>query len=154
DARGEPIHGGRRVNASEADIVRRIFQEFATGKAPRAIARGLNADRIAGPCGRPWSDTTIRGHALRGTGILRNELYVGRLVWNRQQCVKDRQTGRRLARLNPPSAWLVTKVPDLRIVNDALWQQVQARLGSIRESPRIATARAAEFWLHRRPRHL
>jgi len=154
DARGEPIHGGRRINAAEAEIVRRIFQEFATGKAPRAIARGLNADRIAGPRGRPWSDTTIRGHALRGTGILHNELYVGRLVWNRQRYVKHPQTGRRLARLNPPSAWLVTEVPELRIVDDALWQQVQARLGSIRASPRVAKARAAEFWKHRRARHL
>ena len=154
DARGEPIHGGRRFNAAEAEIVRRIFREFASGKAPREIARGLNADRIAGPRGRPWSDTTIRGHALRGTGILHNELYIGRLVWNRQRYVKDPQTGRRLARLNPPSAWLVTEVPELRIVDDALWQQVQARLGSIRESPRVAKARAAEFWKHRRARHL
>ena len=30
-----------------------------------------------------WGDTTIRGHVNRGTGILNNELYVGRLVWNR-----------------------------------------------------------------------
>src|SRR5262249_25677495 len=91
------------------------------GKPPRAIARGLNAEKIAGPRGRPWSDTTIRGHALRGTGILRNELYVGRLVWNRQRYVKDPRTGKRLARLNPPSAWLVTDVPELRILDDDLW---------------------------------
>src|SRR6266403_5842482 len=57
DARGEQIHGGRIIDEAEAEIVRRIFREFATGKAPRAIARGLNADRLAGPRGRPWSDT-------------------------------------------------------------------------------------------------
>jgi site-specific DNA recombinase len=56
------------------------FSEFAAGRSPRAIARALNAGGIPGPGGRPWGDTTIRGHALRGTGILRNELYVGRLV--------------------------------------------------------------------------
>src|SRR5262249_27422082 len=95
DVRGEPIHGGRRVSETEAAVVRRIFEEFAAGKPPRAIARGLNAEKIAGPRGRPWSDTTIRGHALRGTGILRNELYVGRLVWNRQRYVKDPRTGKR-----------------------------------------------------------
>jgi DNA invertase Pin-like site-specific DNA recombinase len=154
DARGEPTHGGRRVNEGEAEIVRRIFREFTNGKSPRAIARELNADRLAGPRGRRWSDTTIRGHSLRGTGILHNELYVGRLVWNRQRYVKDPHTGRRLARLNPTSAWLVTEVPVLRIVDDALWEQAQARLGSIRESPRVAKARAAEFWKHRRARHL
>jgi len=154
DARGEPIHGGRRVNAAEAEVVRRIFREFTAGKAPRVIARGLNADRVSGPRGRPWSDTTIRGHALRGTGILHNELYIGRLIWNRQRYVKDPQTGKRLARPNPPSAWLVTAVPELRIVDDALWQEAQVRLGEIRQSPRVVKARAAEFWLHRRARHL
>ena len=34
DARGEPIHGGRRFNAAEAEIVRRILQEFARQDAP------------------------------------------------------------------------------------------------------------------------
>jgi site-specific DNA recombinase len=154
DGRGESIHGGRRINELEATVVRRIFAEFATGRSPRAIAAGLNAEDIAGPRGRPWRDTTIRGHALRGTGILHNELYIGRLVWNRQRYVKDPHTGRRLARLNPASAWLVTEVPELRILEDALWQQAQARLGSIRQSPRVAKARAAEFWKHRRAQHL
>ena len=60
--------GGRRINEAEATVVRRIFAEFATGRSPRAIAARLNGEHIAGPRGRPWSDTTIRGHALRGTG--------------------------------------------------------------------------------------
>ena len=30
-----------------------------------------------------------------GTGILNNELYVGRLIWNRQRFVKDPETGHR-----------------------------------------------------------
>ncbi|HKF60731.1 MAG TPA: recombinase family protein, partial [Dongiaceae bacterium] len=154
DAAGAAIAGARRIDDAEAEAVRRIFREFTTGKSPRAIARDLNADRIAGPRGRRWSDTTIRGHTLRGTGILHNELYVGRLIWNRQRYVKDPQTGKRLARLNPPSAWLVTEVPELRIVDDALWQAAQVRLGEIRESARVVKARAAEFWLHRRARHL
>src|SRR5215470_9488380 len=42
DAQGEPVHGGRRINEAEAEIVRRIFREFTTGKSPRAIARDLN----------------------------------------------------------------------------------------------------------------
>src|SRR6202166_1460155 len=72
DALGEPIHGGRHINEVEAEIVRRVFKEFTTGKSPRAFAQGVNADRIAGPRGQPWSDTTIRGHTLFGTGVLIN----------------------------------------------------------------------------------
>ncbi len=115
---------------------------------------GLNADKIGGPRSRPLSDTTIRGHTLRGTGVLHNELYVGRLVWNRPQYVKDPSTGKRVSRLNPEADWLITEVPELRIIDVTLWQQAQARLGSIRESPRVVKARATEFWIHRRARHL
>ena len=71
---------------------------------------------------------------LRRTGILHNELYVGRLVWNKQRYVKDPRTGKRLARVNPESTWVVQQIAELRIVDDALWDAVQARLGEIRGS--------------------
>ena len=78
DAKGERLRGGRRINPAEAAVVCRIFEEFAGGHSPRAIAKGLNADAIPGPRGRPWRDSTIRGHHTRRTGILRNDLYAGR----------------------------------------------------------------------------
>ncbi len=127
DAEGEPIRGGRRINEPEAEVVRRIFAEFAGGRSPRAIAKDLNAESIAGPHGRAWRDTAIRGHATRGTGILRNQLYIGRLIWNRQRFVKDPATGKRLARPNPREDWVIHDVPELKIVDDELWQKVQAR---------------------------
>jgi hypothetical protein len=83
DARGEPIRGGRRINEAEAAIVRRIFMEFASGKSPRRIAIDLNREGIPGPAGAKWGPSTINGNAARGTGILNNEFYVGRYVWNR-----------------------------------------------------------------------
>ena len=67
--------------------------------APRAIAQSLNKEGIPGPAGRSWGPSTIYGNWQRGTGILNNELYVGRLVWNRQQFIKDPDSGRRQARL-------------------------------------------------------
>ena len=82
---------------------------------------------MAGPGGRSWGDTTIRGQRDRGTGLLNNELYVGRLVWNRCSYVKDPRTGKRLARPNPPDQWEVVEVPELRIIADDLWERVKAR---------------------------
>lgn len=154
DANGDPVAGGRRINPAEAAIVRRMFEEYAAGHGPRAIARNLNTEGIPGPGGRPWGDTTIRGHFTRRTGILHNELYVGRLIWNKQRYVKDPNTGKRLARLNPESAWIIRDVPDLRIVDQDLWDRVQARLGAIRESPMVRRSRHTQFWLKRRPKHL
>jgi site-specific DNA recombinase len=154
DARGEPVYGGRKINEAEALVVRRIFEAFAAGKSPRAIAHELNAEGVAGPGGRPWGDTTIRGHALRRTGLLHNELYIGKLVWNKQRYVKDPLTGKRLARLNPETAWIVHEVPALRIVAQWLWDKVQARRADIREAPGMQKALAQKFWLKRRPKHL
>jgi site-specific DNA recombinase len=154
DARGEPVHGGRKINEAEAIVIRRIFKAFAAGKSPRAIAHELNSEHVPGPGGRPWGDTTIRGHVLRRTGLLHNELYIGKLVWNKQRYVKGPTTSRRLARLNPESAWIVYEVPSLRIIDQPLWEQVQARLGTIRNAPRTQKALEKKFWLKRRPRHL
>ena len=146
--------GTRRINASEASVVRRIFRDYAAGLSPRAIARRLNQEGIAGPSGRAWRDTTIRGHFGRGTGILNNELYVGRLVWNRLTYLKDPKTGRRRSRHNSIEKWIVQGVPTLRILEDELWGAVKSRQGSIRASDRVANARATRFWERRRSRHL
>ena len=131
DDQGDPIRGDREIDEAQADVIRRVFRDFAAGIGPRTIAKTLNDEGIAGPEGNLWNDTTIRGHAKRGAGLINNELYVGRLVWNRQRYVKDPSSGRRVSRLNPESEWLVTKVPALRIVDDALWQAVKIRQAEI-----------------------
>jgi DNA invertase Pin-like site-specific DNA recombinase len=93
DAAGEQRRGERRINKEKADTIRRIFREFAAGRSPTIIAQGLNHDGIPSPTGGAWSDSAIRGHRTRGTGVLNNELYIGRLVWNRQRFVKNPETG-------------------------------------------------------------
>ncbi|WP_247881348.1 recombinase family protein [Skermanella sp. TT6] len=100
---------------------------YAAGESPRTIARRLNADRVHGPGGRSWQDTTIRGQVERGTGLLNNELYAGLYVWNHCSYVKDPRTGKRAARPNPPEQWESVAVPDLRIVDEVLWLAVKAR---------------------------
>ena len=133
DPHGNPIHGERCINEDEAAMVRRIFEEFAAGRSPRRIAFDLNAEGDAGPSGRDWGPSSINGNRTRGTGILNNELYIGRLVWNRQRFVKDPQTGKRIARLNPESEWVIREVPELRIVPQVLWDRVKARQEAVRK---------------------
>ena len=151
---GAPERGGRRVVAEEAAVVRRVFAEFAGGSSPKAIARRLNREGVPGPSGKAWGPSTIHGNPARGTGLLNNELYAGRLVWNRQRFVKDPMTGKRLARPNPPDAWVVEEVPGLRIVDDALWARVKARQGELDADPKLRKARATRFWERRRAKHL
>ena len=103
------------------------MREFVAGLSPEGIARRLNAELVLGPGGGAWGPSTIYGNWRRGTGLLNNELYVGRRIWNRQRFVKDPRTGKRIARLNSASAWVVKDVPELRIIDDALWLAVKAR---------------------------
>lgn len=151
---GELVKGERTINASEAAIIRRVFSEFADGRSPKAIAHRLNADSIPGPRGELWRDTAIRGHRIRGTGLLNNELYIGRLVWNRLRYVKDPVSGRRVSRLNPPEALILTDVPEMRIIDDALWDRVKLRQGEIDNDPRVNAIKATRFWEKKRQIHL
>ena len=153
DAKGDPIRGGRRINETEAEVVRRIFRDYAAGKSPRAIAIELNAEDVPGPHAGAWGQSTINGNRQRGIGILNNELYIGRLVWNRQRFIKDPTTGKRQARSNPPEAWVIEEVPHLRIIDDDLWQAVKARQGDLKVAKR-PTPGEPGFWDRRRPRYL
>jgi site-specific DNA recombinase len=107
--------------------VRRIFECCAAGRSPRDIAAALNRDGVSGPRGGPWNASTIGGSRKRANGILHNELYKGRIVWNRQRFVKDPETGRRVSRPNLQSDWMIADAPELRIVDDDVWTKVQHR---------------------------
>src|ERR1051326_7908013 len=124
---GQVTTGEREIEPTEARVVERIFSDFVTGVSPKQIAKNLNREGIAGPFGGPWSPSTIYGNHQRGTGILNNELYVGRLVWNRLRYMKNPDTGKRVSRLNPTSEWMSKDVPGLRIVPDEIWTAAKAR---------------------------
>ena len=74
-----------------------------------------------------WRDTAIRGHRDRGAGILNNETYIGRLVFNCRNFRKNPETENREARMNDMSEWVVGEAPELRIVSDELWAKVKKR---------------------------
>ena len=154
DSAGNPVRGKRTVNEGETKIVRSIFREFVGGISPTAIAKSLNAQGIPGPRGKDWGPSTIYGNWRRGTGILNNELYIGRLVWNRQHFVKDPATGRRQARPNPESEWIIEEVPELRIVSQDLWDAVKERQEKTRRTVTADRARGIRSERARRPVYL
>jgi Recombinase len=59
DGNGEPIRGDREIIPQEADTIRRIFREFASGKSPKAIAVDLNRDGVPGPLGRGTCNNSL-----------------------------------------------------------------------------------------------
>jgi DNA invertase Pin-like site-specific DNA recombinase len=135
--RGQPT-GGRAFGYrnGEAATVLRIFKEYADGVSAKGIAEQLNREGVPSP-GSSWDRTTrrrggwapsaIAGDPRRFTGILNNEIYVGRDVWNRTRWSKDPDSGRRVAVQRPKCEWIVKEAHDKRLVPDDLWNRVKAR---------------------------
>ncbi len=152
-AAGELDTGLREVDPDKAVVVERIFRDYACGKSPLRIARELNEAGIPGPSGGMWHQATIRGRPTRGEGLLRNRAYIGEIVWNRRRNARDPITGATVRRLNPASKFTHGQAPDLRIISDELWNDVQARLASEALPPRgskTGRSGAQGFWTGRR----
>ena len=113
-------------------MVRRIFQMSANGMSLKNIAKALNAEKVSPPRPRAttvhatWCPTAIRE-------MLRRELYIGHVVWNRSRFVKVPGTKRRVGRPRPKNEWRIQGRPELRIVSDELWRAVQARQARLKE---------------------
>jgi site-specific DNA recombinase len=154
DVNGEPIRGDRTVNELQAEVVRRIFRDYGVGKSGQRIAIELNKDGIAAPSGGDWGFSTINGNVKRRNGILNNEMYVGKIVWNRQRFIKDPDSGKRQARPNPETEWIIQDVPELRIVDDELWQAAKARQKAIKQNREGDNTGENHLRERRRPKYL
>ncbi len=69
-------NGNFTLNSNEAEVVRRIFKEFLSGKGFNKICRNLNNDGIL-KNGKSWDKKTIRY-------ILTNEKYIGDCLWRKK----------------------------------------------------------------------
>lgn len=134
---GKP--GELEIVDDEAEVIRRIFTDYVAGETPNAIALELNAEKVKPPRGSFWRSSTLVGSKARGHGILQNEVYAGRIVWNRVRMMKDPETGKRISRPNPEKEWQRADAPHLRIVAEDMFNAAQARREArTREAPKGA----------------
>ncbi|HKX01482.1 MAG TPA: recombinase family protein, partial [Methylomirabilota bacterium] len=131
---GQPASARYEIEPREAEIVRRIFRDYAAGRSMKQIAHALNAEAVPFP-----AKDTKRGPARRGWAlstihvILRNEKYAGVWIWNRTKFLKDPDTGRRRPIPRPPEEWVRQERPELRIVEAELWDAVRERFSLLAE---------------------
>ena len=138
---GKP--GVLEIDEAEAEIVREIFDLYLDGYTARDIAARLNKRGAPGPRGGHWNASTINGSRTRRNGILQNDLYAGKIIWNRQSFVKDPETGKRISRPNPRDQWMTAEAEQLRIIDSDTWVLAQSRVGDRAGTPHKA-----------RPQHL
>lgn len=137
--------------SAQAEVVRRIFAMRADGMAGKQIAHALNADGIPSPAtdwkrkvrraDSKWHPAAIIGDAKKSNGILNSEIYKGCFIWNRSHWGrKNPETGNRERENRPRAAQVRHDAPELRIVDDLLWQRVRDRT----EASQARTAQARE----------
>jgi DNA invertase Pin-like site-specific DNA recombinase len=80
--------------AEEVAVVRWIFEQFLKNKYQTLIALELNQRGVPTNTGGPWNASAIGR-------ILRNESYIGNLIYNRSS-IKLRER----RKLNPPNLWI------------------------------------------------
>lgn len=113
----------------QAEVVRWIYTRYAEGWSCQRIAANLNERGVPSGRGNTWAVSALYGSPAKGAGVLNNELYIGRLIWNRSQWVKDPDSGKRTRMDRPRDEWHVEERPELRIVSDAQWHAVRERMG-------------------------
>ena len=129
---GDPNRGKLQVVQEEAEIVRRVFQLAADGKADRLIARLLTQESIASPRGGAWGKTTV-------CRLLRNPAYIGMHASHAWIAENGTRTFR--FDLQNPDAIVVEDAHE-PIVSRELWDAAQSRPKAPRTSrPNMLTGR-------------
>ena len=130
DQHGRPLrsHVTRVIDETEAPVVVRIFELYASGLGLKAIAKRPTSEGVSHP--KPfrrrdglapvvgWSPATVRT-------ILHRELYRGVVVWNKSR--KRDDWGQVDQRERPTQDWVRVEVEALRIVPEELWNRVRGR---------------------------
>ena len=135
---GKPkrLHVERRINETEAAVIREIFEKAAAGWGTRRIAHDLNARGVPAPpprrVGRPraWAPSTLYA-------MLTRSLYRGEITWNRTR--KRNAWGIKRQTVRAEAEWVQLEVPALRIVPEPLWKAVRERFRDTRASYLRAT---------------
>ena len=116
-----------QIDEQEARWVRWVFERFAEGDSVRTIAHRLNELGVPSARGGSWAISALHGDVTKGLGMLNNEIYIGRVIWNRRQWIKDPDTGRRRYVERPREEWQERVDESLRIISPELWQAVRNR---------------------------
>ena len=75
--------------------------------------------------------------------MILNDLYAGRIVWNKVRMIKDPVTRKHLSRPNSKDQYKIVEAPHLRIVDDETFWAAQAVKVERRRDATPATAQKA-----------
>lgn len=127
DEKGQPIPRGKNkfearieIDEAAAQEVRRIFEDYVIRrKSTHEIAKELNQRKAGGKT--TWLDAGIKQ-------LLRRHIYSGVEYWGMTKLKTDRRSNRSEVVPIPKEQWIRRDVPELRIVDQELFDRAQALL--------------------------
>ncbi len=126
------------INENEAKAIRQIFQWYTEeGYGGSKIANMLNERGTKTKRGNNWSQNSV-------CRILTNEIYTGKII-NGKEEIADFLTGQRKEK--DESEWLVTLRPELRIIEDEVFDKAQDILKGRHDSFKITHERQSNKYL-------
>ena len=111
-----------RINPIEAELVRKIFRMYASGKGLRSIANTLNQEGHKTKPGNAFSSVAVKT-------IINNPVYIGKIRYN----VRENWAEKRRKGVNPNP--IIVDGEHDPIISEDLWQAVQALFSKKSFSP-------------------
>ena len=109
-------------NPDEAPIVKLIFEMYAEGLGATRISDRLNQMHVPTARGKKWMCDTV-------LGMLDNEHYIGKVVWNKRKSVRTVRDGEVIESRPNAEEYLVYEGKHPAIIPLELWDAVRARKG-------------------------
>ena len=128
------------IDPPAAEIVRRLFREYAYGDSARQIAIRLNNDNVDTPAVYYFKQT--RKRATHGEDqkwgsstimqLLKNQVYIGHMVQGKRQVASFKTKKREFT---PEENWKIVENTHEPIIDLDIWNQVQQRIETTRIAP-------------------
>ena len=124
-----------------AEIVKRLFREFACGASGRSIATNLNSEGVDTPAVYYFKQTgkrSTRGDSCPQWGsatimqLLKNHVYIGNMV----QCKRKVSSFKTKKRITTSSDdWVTVEATHEPLVDSRTWENVQRRFEKTKKAP-------------------
>lgn len=123
------------VDPVTSQVVRRIFELYKDGMSHPAIAGLMTKEGV--PCARAHTGHKYKGWGASSVrGILMNPAYIGEWSFKKKEWRKEPVTGRRRHIARTEAEIVRRTYPERRIVDQAVWEAVKARLAEVRATYR------------------
>ena len=136
------------IDPYAAEIIRRLFREFAYGDTARHIAIQLNNENVDSPRAyhykqigklNPNPNETNAWGSNTVMQLLKNQVYIGHMVQGKRQ-VSSFKTKKR--QFTSTDDWIIVENTHEPIVDLDIWEQVQERIETTRLAPTNNTIQA------------